>query len=46
MSDAVVSVQGLRKSYGRHEAVKGITFTVNRGEIFGFLGTARPFTQR
>jgi ABC-2 type transport system ATP-binding protein len=39
VSDAVVSVQGLRKSYGRHEAVKGIDFTVNRGEIFGFLGT-------
>ncbi len=39
MSDAVVSVQGLRKSYGRHEAVKGIDFGVDRGEIFGFLGT-------
>jgi ABC-2 type transport system ATP-binding protein len=39
VSDAVVSVQGLRKTYGRHEAVKGIDFSVDRGEIFGFLGT-------
>ncbi len=39
MSDAVVSVQGLRKRYGSHEAVKGIDFSVQRGEIFGFLGT-------
>jgi ABC-2 type transport system ATP-binding protein len=39
VSDPVVSVQGLRKRYGSHEAVKGIDFEVNRGEIFGFLGT-------
>jgi ABC-2 type transport system ATP-binding protein len=39
VSDAVVSVRGLRKRYGGHEAVKGIDFEVNGGEIFGFLGT-------
>jgi ABC-2 type transport system ATP-binding protein len=40
VSDVVaVSVQGLRKSYGSHEAVKGIDFEVRQGEIFGFLGT-------
>jgi ABC-2 type transport system ATP-binding protein len=38
-SDAVISVAGLRKSYGRHEAVKGIDFEVAPGEIFGLLGT-------
>jgi len=36
---AAVTVQGLRKVYGNHEAVKGIDFEVRRGEIFGFLGT-------
>jgi ABC-2 type transport system ATP-binding protein len=38
-ADTVVAVSGLRKSYGAHEAVKGIDFDVRRGEIFGFLGT-------
>jgi ABC-2 type transport system ATP-binding protein len=38
-SGAVVSVAGLRKAYGRHEAVKGIDFEVAPGEIFGLLGT-------
>ena len=39
MADAVITVHGLRKCYGQHEAVKGIDFTVDQGEVFGFLGT-------
>ncbi len=35
---AVISVRGLRKNYGRSEAVRGITFDVAAGEVFGFLG--------
>ena len=35
----MITVQGLRKAYGQHEAVKGIDFTVEQGEVFGFLGT-------
>jgi ABC-2 type transport system ATP-binding protein len=31
-------VQGLRKAYGEHEAVRGIDFAVGRGEVFGLLG--------
>src|SRR3984885_11677101 len=34
----VVSIQGLRKSYGDHEAVRGIDLDIHRGEIFAFLG--------
>jgi ABC-2 type transport system ATP-binding protein len=34
----VISVRGLRKRYGRHEAVRGIDLEVRRGEIFAFLG--------
>ena len=30
--------QGLRKSYGEFQAVRGIDFEVYRGECFGFLG--------
>lgn len=36
--DCAISIRGLRKSYGPLEAVKGIDFTVNRGEIFGLIG--------
>lgn len=34
----MISVKNLRKSYGPFEAVKGISFDVNEGEIFGLLG--------
>jgi len=33
-----VTVQGLRKSYGTVEAVRGVSFTVEQGEIFALLG--------
>ena len=35
----MISVRGLRKRYGTHEAVKGIDLEVGAGEIFGLLGT-------
>jgi ABC-2 type transport system ATP-binding protein len=38
MPDLVVSVRGLVKRYGSHEAVAGIDLEVRRGEIFAFLG--------
>jgi ABC-2 type transport system ATP-binding protein len=34
----VISVRGLRKSYGTFEAVRGISFDVRPGEVFGLLG--------
>lgn len=37
-TDPVVSVQGLRKTYGAHVAVQDVSFSVQRGEIFGILG--------
>ena len=33
-----ISVQGLTKSYGIFEAVRGIDFEVHPGEVFGLLG--------
>src|SRR5215469_3248025 len=34
----IISVRDLRKKYGDFEAVKGISFEVKEGEIFGLLG--------
>ena len=36
---SAISVECLRKSYGSYEAVRGISFEVEAGECFGFLGT-------
>ena len=33
-----IEVKDLRKSYGPVEAVRGISFSVERGEVFGLLG--------
>src|SRR3954466_8921990 len=38
MNDAAIEVRGLRKAYGPFEAVRGVDFTVRRGEVFGLLG--------
>ncbi len=38
MPEPVVVVEGLRKSYGEHEAVRGVDLTIDRGEIFALLG--------
>jgi ABC-type uncharacterized transport system ATPase subunit len=37
-SEPVVSVRGLVKRYGSHQAVAGIDLEVRRGEVFAFLG--------
>jgi ABC-2 type transport system ATP-binding protein len=36
--EPVISVKGLRKSYGDIEAVRGVDLEIERGEIFAFLG--------
>ena len=35
---AAVSVSGLQKSYGSYEALRGIDFEIEAGEVFGLLG--------
>jgi ABC-2 type transport system ATP-binding protein len=35
---AAVSVSGLQKSYGSYEALRGIAFDIEAGEVFGLLG--------
>ncbi|HEV7482316.1 MAG TPA: ABC transporter ATP-binding protein [Solirubrobacterales bacterium] len=38
MAEPVISIRGLRKSYGEAEAVRGIDLEVMPGEVFAFLG--------
>ena len=38
MNDTVIKVRDFRKTYGETVAVDGISFAVQRGEIFGLLG--------
>ena len=38
MSEPVIALNKLTKSYGKHRGIEEISFTVERGEIFGFIG--------
>src|ERR1700681_60531 len=38
MRDKVIEVSNLQKSYGSRQAVQGVSFTVEQGEIFGIIG--------
>jgi ABC-2 type transport system ATP-binding protein len=37
-AEAAIEVEDLHKAYGEHAAVRGISFSVRRGEVFGLLG--------
>jgi ABC-2 type transport system ATP-binding protein len=37
-AEPAIRVANLRKRYGGHEAVAGVSFTVERGEVFALLG--------
>ncbi|GCE21371.1 ABC transporter ATP-binding protein [Dictyobacter kobayashii] len=36
--EVAVAVQRLVKTFGKHEAVRDVSFTIGKGEIFGLLG--------
>ncbi|RFU66359.1 ABC transporter ATP-binding protein [Peribacillus saganii] len=38
MSNVTLSVKNLRKKIGKKEIIKGISFELREGEVFGFLG--------
>jgi ABC-2 type transport system ATP-binding protein len=38
MSEAVIEIEGLRKSFGSHAALDGLDLRVPAGSVFGFLG--------
>jgi ABC-2 type transport system ATP-binding protein len=38
LAEPIIQVEGLYKSYGAVQAVRGLTFSVEEGEVFGLLG--------
>ncbi len=38
MAKVILKVEGLKKAYGGKQVVKGVSFEVYKGEIFGILG--------
>jgi ABC-2 type transport system ATP-binding protein len=38
MSVVAIETEELKKVFGDHTAVKGLTLQVSQGEVFGFLG--------
>jgi ABC-2 type transport system ATP-binding protein len=38
MGNSILEVENLVKSYGEVQAVRGVSFTVEEGEVFGLLG--------
>ena len=36
--NSVISIENIKKTLGNREILKGISFTVERGDIFGYLG--------
>ncbi|MBP1924291.1 ABC-type multidrug transport system ATPase subunit [Sedimentibacter acidaminivorans] len=38
MSNNVIEVKNLSKFYGKHRGIEDVSFSVEEGEIFGFIG--------
>ncbi len=38
MSEAVIKLENVNKSYGKHEVLKDVNMQVNKGDIYGLIG--------
>lgn len=38
MTETVISIRQLHKSFGQHEVLKGIDLTINQGEVVVIIG--------
>ena len=46
MTESIVEVRNLRKSYGKIEALKGVSFEVRKGEVFTLIFSKDLFLQK
>ena len=40
MSDPIIEIKHLKKSYGNNEVLKDISLTVNKGEVISIIGSS------
>lgn len=38
MADSVIKLENIDKHYGKHEVLKGVTFDIKKGQIYGLVG--------
>src|SRR5690625_3355537 len=38
MSEVAMELMNVKKRIGKREIIKGLSFTINKGEVFGFIG--------
>ena len=38
MSEAVIKLENVNKTYGKNEVLKGVNMQVNKGDIYGLVG--------
>lgn len=38
MSEAMISLRKINKSYGKHQVLQGVDLTINKGDIYGLVG--------
>ena len=38
MSEVMISMKGIAKSYGKHRVLEDIDLEINKGDIFGIVG--------
>ena len=38
MSEAIIQLKNIKKSYGHHDVLKGVNMEVNKGDIYGLVG--------
>ena len=38
--NAIIEIKDLKKSFGDHEVLKGISFSVNKGDVISIIGSS------
>ena len=38
MSESIISIRGIQKSYGKHQVLHDVSLDIHKGDIFGLIG--------